>query len=208
MPRRVVPICERAEVQLRGLVEHAVPGHDEVRVARDAQALGRAAARRELVELLAQHLGVEHDAVAEHAELAREEDAARQQPELERLLADLHGVPGVVAALVARDDGERLGQQVDDLALALVAPLGADDDGRGRCGRAHRGRVDAGTGALRAGRGVVVDEARVARLEAQVDRADGPVAVLGDVQLGEVVGRIVRAHFLALATCGSRRRGR
>ena len=43
-----------------------------------------------------------------------------------------HGVPGVVAALVAGDDGERLGEQVDDLALALVAPLGADDDGGGR----------------------------------------------------------------------------
>ena len=83
----------------------------------------------ELVELLAQHLGVDHDAVAEHAELAGEEDAARQETELERLVADLDGVAGVVAALVARDDGERLCEQIDDLALALVAPLGADDDG-------------------------------------------------------------------------------
>ena len=58
---------QRAEVHLGGLVEHAVPGHDEVRVARDAQARGRAAARLELVELLAQHLGIEHHAVAEHA---------------------------------------------------------------------------------------------------------------------------------------------
>ena len=64
-PRRAD--LERAEVQLGGLVEHAVPRHDEVRVARDAQPLGGAAARGELVELLAQHLGIEHDAVAEHA---------------------------------------------------------------------------------------------------------------------------------------------
>ena len=50
---------------------------------------------------------------------------------LERLVADDDRVAGVVAALVAGDDVEPLGQQVDDLALALVAPLGADDDGAG-----------------------------------------------------------------------------
>jgi hypothetical protein len=36
--------------------------------------------------------------------------------------------PGVVAALETRDGGDVVGQPVDDLALALVAPLGADDD--------------------------------------------------------------------------------
>ena len=41
------------------------------------------------------------------------------------------GVAGVVAALVAGDDVEPLGEQVDDLALPLVAPLGADHDGAG-----------------------------------------------------------------------------
>ena len=66
---------QRAEVHLGGLVERAMPRHDEVRVARDAQAGRRATAGLELVELLAQHLGVEHDAVAEHADHAREEDA-------------------------------------------------------------------------------------------------------------------------------------
>ena len=45
------------------------------------------------------------------------------------LVAHEHRVPGVVAALVAGDDVVPLGEQVDDLALALVAPLGADDDG-------------------------------------------------------------------------------
>jgi hypothetical protein len=37
-------------------------------------------------------------------------------------------VSRVVAALEARDGRGALGQQIDDLALALVAPLGADDD--------------------------------------------------------------------------------
>ena len=38
---------------------------------------------------------------------------------------DVDGVAGVVAALIARDDREVRRQQVDDLALAFVAPLGA-----------------------------------------------------------------------------------
>ena len=36
-------------------------------------------------------------------------------------------VAGVVAALEAHDHVRLLGEQVDDLALALIAPLGADD---------------------------------------------------------------------------------
>ena len=42
--------------------------------------------------------------------------------------ADDERVPGVVAALEAHDALRVLGQPVDDLALAFVAPLGADDD--------------------------------------------------------------------------------
>ena len=45
----------------------------------------------------------------------------------EGLVAVDDGVAGVVAALVAGHDVEPLRQQVDDLALPLVAPLGADD---------------------------------------------------------------------------------
>jgi hypothetical protein len=48
--------------------------------------------------------------------------------ELERLVAADDRVPGVVAALEARDCGGTRGEQVDDLALALVPPLRADDD--------------------------------------------------------------------------------
>src|SRR5262245_766683 len=45
----------------------------------------------------------------------------------ERLIADLHGMAGVVSALVARNDLEALGKQIDDLAFSFIAPLGADD---------------------------------------------------------------------------------
>ena len=45
-------------------------------------------------------------------------------------LADDDRVPGVRPALVTADHISLLRKQVDDLALALVTPLRADDDGR------------------------------------------------------------------------------
>ena len=50
--------------------------------------------------------------------------------DLERLVADDDCVPGVGPALVTADHIRMLRKQVDDLALALVAPLCADDNGR------------------------------------------------------------------------------
>ncbi len=43
------------------------------------------------------------------------------------LAVDDDGVAGVVAAGVAGDDVELLGEDVDDLAFAFVAPLGTKD---------------------------------------------------------------------------------
>ena len=45
-------------------------------------------------------------------------------------LAD-DGVAGVGAAVVADDEVVLVGEQIDDLALGLVAPLQADDTGAG-----------------------------------------------------------------------------
>ena len=42
--------------------------------------------------------------------------------------ADDQRMAGVVAALEAHDALRALGQPVDDLAFAFIAPLGADDD--------------------------------------------------------------------------------
>ena len=52
---------------------------------------------------------------------------ARKQRELVGLVADDERVAGVVAALEAHDHVGAARQPVDDLALAFVAPLGADD---------------------------------------------------------------------------------
>ena len=46
----------------------------------------------------------------------------------EGLVTDLDGVARVVPTLVAGDDIEALGEQINDLAFAFVSPLSADDD--------------------------------------------------------------------------------
>ena len=55
------------------------------------------------------------------------EDAARDKVELEGVFADDDRVPGVVAALVAHDHRNLLGEEVGRLPLPFVAPLQADD---------------------------------------------------------------------------------
>jgi adenylosuccinate synthase len=70
---------------------------------------------------------IEDDAVADHARLVRVEDAGGDQVELELLAVADDRVTGVVAALEAHDRVGPLGEQVGDLALALIAPLGAND---------------------------------------------------------------------------------
>ena len=56
------------------------------------------------------------------------QNAAGNQLEDELFFADEDGVAGVVAALIARDDVEALGEKIDDLTFAFVAPLRAKND--------------------------------------------------------------------------------
>src|SRR5581483_2397892 len=51
----------------------------------------------------------------------------RQEMENKGLVANLNRMPVIVAALIAHDDIEPLGEQIDDLAFSFIAPLGADD---------------------------------------------------------------------------------
>ena len=53
---------------------------------------------------------------------------ARNLVQHERLVADVHRVAGVRATLIANDPVRALGEHVDELSFAFVAPLGADDD--------------------------------------------------------------------------------
>ena len=79
-------------------------------------------------DLAGERMRIEHDAVADDRELVRPHDAGGQQRQLVDLAADDEGMAGIVPALEAHDDVGLLGQPVDDLALAFVAPLGAHDD--------------------------------------------------------------------------------
>jgi hypothetical protein len=125
-PRR--PDLEPAEPPLAGGVDGDVPRHDQVRVPGDAHALSGDAAALERVQLGDEEPGVDDAAGAHDAELPGE-DSGRDVVEGERLAVADDRVAGVGAALVAAHDVGVLGEQVDDLALPLVAPLGADDHG-------------------------------------------------------------------------------
>ena len=101
-----------------------------MRVAGDAHPARVEAARLGVVEFADEDVRVDHAPGAEHALLAPEQ-AGRHVPELVGLAVGDDRVPRVGAALVADDDVRVLGEQVDDLALPLVAPLRPDDDGGG-----------------------------------------------------------------------------
>jgi hypothetical protein len=72
-------------------------------------------------------MDIEHDAVADEAGDPVTNDSRRNQVELVDLVADDQRVTGIVAALKAHDTLGMIGEPVNDLALALVAPLGAHD---------------------------------------------------------------------------------
>ena len=86
------------------------------------------AARRQHVGLRQQRIERDDDAIADEAAHALAQDARGNERQHGLHAVDDERVAGIVAALEARDAGDALGQEVDDLALALVAPLGADHD--------------------------------------------------------------------------------
>ena len=79
----------------------------------------------QLLHLGLQRPGIEHHAIADHRRRAAH-DAGREQRELIGVLADDERMPGIMPALEAHDDIGALAEPIDDLALALIAPLGAD----------------------------------------------------------------------------------
>src|SRR5437868_3556628 len=81
--------------------------------------------------LVEKGLRIEYHAVADHREFGGPQYPRRQQRQLIGYAVDDEGVAGIMPALEARDDVGLLRQPVDDLALSLVAPLGADHDNIG-----------------------------------------------------------------------------
>ena len=145
-------------------------------------------------ELLDQHLRVDDDAVADDAALAGVEDPGRDEVELPLVAVAHDRVAGVVAALEAHDRVGPLGEQVGDLALALVAPLGADDhDSR------HSRSVGCGARLALAGRPLNGSRARGRAMQLRVGHAARVGSVegqhlaraleAGDDPLAELLGR-------------------
>ena len=118
----------RAAGVLAQRVEVAVDGQDQGAGLGDHQHVGRDdhALRGQFLDLGLQRPRVEHNAIADDRRRAAD-DPRWQQRKLIDLLADHQRVAGVVAALVAHDHVGAAGEPVDDLALALVAPLRAND---------------------------------------------------------------------------------
>ena len=108
-------------------VEFAVERQDQRAIVGDGEVRGRDrhALPFEPLDFRLQGPGIEHHAVADQAQRAGD-DARRQQRELVGGVADHQRVPGVVPALEAHDHVGPARQPVDDLALAFIAPLGAD----------------------------------------------------------------------------------
>ena len=101
---------------------------DQRGVLGDAQVLRRHrdALLLEPADLVDQRLRIEHDAVADHRQLVAHH-AGGQQRQLVGDAVDDQRMAGVVPALKAHHDVGLLGQPIDDLAFAFVAPLRADD---------------------------------------------------------------------------------
>src|SRR6266568_4095312 len=71
--------------------------------------------------------GIEHHSIADDAAAAGAQHATRNQLQNKLLAVDDDSVAGIVSTGIAGYDGEVLRQYVDDLAFALIAPLGAND---------------------------------------------------------------------------------
>ncbi len=111
------------------LIERLVIGQDQRAGFGNLQArLGIDAGGLQFVEFLDQRLGRQHHAVADVADDTIAQDAGGHQVQYRLLAADHQRVAGIVAALEAHHALRMVGEPVDDLALAFVAPLRADHD--------------------------------------------------------------------------------
>ena len=115
---------------LTGAVEFAVPREHHVRGLGDAEIGGRHRNTQlgQSIEFFDQTHGVHDHAIADHAHLVRAEDPTGDQVQDVLVLAHEDRMARVIATLSADDHVRLLGEDVDDLAFAFVAPLSADQN--------------------------------------------------------------------------------
>ena len=108
--------------------DHPVVGQNHLRAVGDEElAIHLQPGVLQLLYLAQEGHRIQHHAVADDTLALRPQHAAGDQLQNELLAGNDHRVPGVVSAGIARHHGELLAQHVDDLALALIAPLRAED---------------------------------------------------------------------------------
>ena len=111
---------------LVGVLKHVV-GHQELCPLGNDEVGGGDALIGDALELLDQLFHIQRHAVADDVGDVRVESTGGEDVEREAPVVVDDGVTGVRTALKADDDVRRLRQHVGDLALALVAPVGAND---------------------------------------------------------------------------------
>ena len=74
-----------------------------------------------------ERMGIDHHPIADDGQLAGSHDAGGKQAQLVADTVDNQSVASIVPTLKAHHHIGALRQPVDDLALALVSPLRADD---------------------------------------------------------------------------------
>src|ERR1700752_380757 len=103
-------------------------GQDDLRAVRNEQtAVDPHAGFTQRSHFFQERQWVQHHPVSDDASAARAQHAARNKLENEFLSIDNHGVASVVPTGVARYQRETLGENVDDLALSLIAPVRTDN---------------------------------------------------------------------------------
>ena len=142
MPRPVVPI--RAEPRYRSTTRSSARWCGMIRCASPEMRRRETSTPRSARPSISaqQHLRVDHDPVADDDDRAGGERAGRHQ--VQRVLLTVRGdhrVAGVVAAGVPHDVVDPASEQVGHLALAFIAPLGADDARSLACLRLPRERL-------------------------------------------------------------------
>ena len=113
-------------------VLHLVPWHGDGGLIGELQVLGADFHTTSFdgLHLVCEVIEVNHHAGTQHTGHIRVEDAGRQQIQDELTLFGDDGMAGVVAALIAGNDVSVFGQQVDDAALALIAPVDSSNCGK------------------------------------------------------------------------------
>ncbi|RMN95057.1 hypothetical protein ALQ50_05526 [Pseudomonas coronafaciens pv. coronafaciens] len=94
----------------------------------DAQALAhRNAFLFQLDDFAQERVGGDHHTIADQALHAFAQHTGRDQVQYGLLTVDHQGVASIVATLITHYGGSMFGQQINDLAFALITPLSAQD---------------------------------------------------------------------------------